>query len=282
MASGSRLVVDSHQHFWDIRRLSYEWMGAGASPLKRNFLPRDLKPLVEDAGVDRTVIVQAHQSMEETDWILGLARRHAFIGGTVCWVDLTARDLGRTLDRLQKDRYFNGVRHNWHGEADERWAVRTPVVKGLRELAARGIPFDLLTFPQHLKHVVDLYERIPSLKGVVDHISKPAIAKFQMEPWARDIAAVAEIPGVFCKVSGMVTEARHNWEPADLRPYVEHVVNAFGYERLMFGSDWPVCTLAGTYRQVFDSARSALGRMPARVRDDVFGGNAVKFYGLAS
>lgn len=282
MATISNLVVDSHQHFWDIRKLDYEWMGSDPSPLKRNFLPRDLKPLIEDAGVDRTVIVQAHQSMDETDWILGLARRHAFIAGTVCWVDLTARDLGRTLDRLQKDRYFNGVRHIWHDEADERWAVRTPVITGLRELAARGVPFDLLTYPQHLKHVLDLYEKVPDLKGVIDHISKPAIAKFQMEPWATDIAAVAEIPGVYCKVSGMVTEARRNWDAADLKPYVRHVVEAFGYHRLMFGSDWPVCTLAGTYRQVVDAARTTLGRLPAGVRQAVFGGNAVRFYGLAT
>lgn len=282
MAPASNLVVDSHQHFWDIRKLRYDWMGTGSSPLKRNFLPRDLKPLIEEAGVDRTIIVQAHQSLDETEWILGLARRHAFIAGTVCWVDLTANDLGRTLDRLQKDRYFNGVRHIWHDEADDAWAIRPKVIKGLRELSARGIAFDLLTFPQHLKYVLDLYEKVPGLKGVIDHISKPAIAKFQMEPWARDIAAVAEIPGVFCKVSGMVTEARRLWNASDLKPYVAHVVESFGYERLMFGSDWPVCTLAGTYKQVFDSARSALGRMPSSAQRGVFGANAARFYGLAA
>lgn len=282
MARASSLVVDSHQHFWDIRKLRYDWMGAGASPLKRNFLPRDLKPLVEEAGVDRTVIVQAHQSLDETEWILGLARRHAFIAGTVCWVDLTARDLSKTLDRLQKDRHFNGVRHIWHDEADDAWAIRPKVVNGLRELAARGIAFDLLTFPQHLKYVLDLYEKVPDLKGVVDHISKPAIAKFQLEPWARDIAAVAQIPGVFCKVSGMVTEARRLWSASDLKPYVAHVVEAFGYERLMFGSDWPVCTLAGTYKQVIDAARAALGRLPSSAQRSVFGANAIRFYGLAA
>jgi L-fuconolactonase len=283
MPPSKRVVVDSHQHFWDLRKLSYDWMGTGPSPLRRNFLPKDLRPLIEDAGVDRTVIVQAHASLEEARWIISLAERHDFIAGTVCWVDLTDRRLGRVLDDLQKSRYFNGVRHIWHDEADDAWILRPAVVRGLRELARRGIPYDLLTYPQHLKYIPDLYDRVPGLSGVVDHISKPAIAKAQFEPWGADIARVAEIPSVLCKVSGMVTEARRgHWTADDLKPYVRHVVDCFGYDRLMFGSDWPVCTLAATYREVFDAASEAVGRLSQQARAGVFGGNATRFYRLAT
>ncbi|MBI4218994.1 MAG: amidohydrolase family protein [Chloroflexi bacterium] len=276
-------VVDSHQHFWDLKKLSYDWMGSGPSPLRRNFLPGDLEPLIDAAGVDSTVIVQAHQSLDEARWIISLAEKHDFIAGTVCWVDLTDARLGATLDRLQKSKYFNGVRHIWHDEADDAWIMKPAVIRGLKELARREVPYDFLTFPQHLKYVPRVYDRVPGLSGVIDHISKPAIAKFQMEPWAADIARVAEIPGMHCKVSGMVTEARRGlWRPADLKPYVKHVASVFGYDRLMFGSDWPVCTLAGSYQQVFDAAREALGKLSETARAKVFGGNAIKFYRLAT
>ena len=277
------LVVDSHQHFWDIRKLSYDWMGTDPSPLRRNFLPKHLKPLIDDARVDRTVIVQAHASLDEARWIISLAERHEFIAGTVCWVDLADPALGRALDELQKSKYFNGVRHIWHDEPDDAWILRPAVLRGLRELARRGIPYDLLTYPQHLKYIPKLYDKVPGLSGVIDHISKPAIAKEQFEPWGADIARVAIIPSVYCKVSGMVTEARRGrWKAADLKRYVQHAVEAFGYDRLMFGSDWPVCTLAGTYGQVFDAANEALGKVSKGNWAKVFGGNAIGFYRLAA
>jgi L-fuconolactonase len=277
------LVVDSHQHFWDIRKLTYNWMGSGPSPLKRNFLPKDLEPLIEEVGVDRTVIVQAHASLDEARWMISLAERHEFIAGTVCWVDLADPRLGRTLDELQKSRYFNGVRHIWHDEPDDAWIMRPAVVRGIRELARRDIAYDLLTYPQHLKYIPRLYDRVPGLRGVVDHISKPAIAREQLEPWGSDLAKVAEIPSVYCKLSGMVTEARRGlWKADDLKPYVRHVVDIFGYDRLMFGSDWPVCTLAGTYRQVYEAAVESLGRVSETARGKVFGGNAVDFYRLSA
>ena len=274
-------VVDSHQHFWELSRLEYSWMPEGESPLRRNFLPADLRPLIADAGVDRTVIVQAHQSMDETYWLLDLADETDFVAGVVAWVDLADPNVGATLDELMTRRYFCGVRHLWHDEADLGWVVRPDVIRGLEELAARGIAYDLLSRPPHLTYIPELLEKVPDLRTVVDHISKPLIAEGETEPWSTDLARVAEIPTVMCKVSGMVTEADHeSWTPDDLRPYVERVVELFGYDRLMFGSDWPVCTQAATYGQVSDAARDTLGPLSDSDRGAVFGGNAARFYRL--
>ena len=274
-------VVDSHQHFWDISRLDYSWMPEDESPLRRDFLPADLRPLIADAGVDRSVIVQAHQSMDETYWLLDLADETDFVAGVVAWVDLADPNVGATLDELTERRYFCGVRHPWHDEVDFAWVVRPDIVRGLRELAVRGIAFDLLSRPPHLPFIPQLLNEVPDLRTVVDHISKPLIAEGEIEPWSTDLARVAENPTVMCKVSGMVTEAVHeSWTLEDLRPYVERVVEVFGYDRLMFGSDWPVCTQAAAYGQVVSAYREALGPLSDSDRDAVFGGNAARFYRL--
>ncbi|MDA1257740.1 MAG: amidohydrolase family protein [Chloroflexi bacterium] len=274
-------VVDSHHHFWDLSKLDYAWMPPGDSVLRQNRLPADLKPLIEGVGVQKTVIVQAHSSLEEAHWLLKLAAENEFVAGVVAWVDLTDPGVGSTLDQLQRDPYFKGVRHIWHDEPDEAWIMRPDVLRGLRELASRDIPFDLLPRPRHLPYIPRLLDAIPELRTVVDHIAKPLISEGLFDPWESDLRRVAEIPGVYCKVSGMVTEAdTENWKPDDLTPYVSRVVEMFGHDRLMFGSDWPVCTLAGTYEQVFRAAEHALGPMSDANRAAVFGGNAERFYGL--
>ncbi len=256
-------------------------MPEGDSPLRRDRLPADLEPLLREAGVQRTVAVQAHQSLAETRWLLRLAAETEFIAGVVGWVDLADPEVGRVLDELLADPHLKGLRHIWHDEPDDAWILRPAVVRGLRELADRGLPYDLLPRPQHLSYIPRLLEQVPGLRTVIDHIAKPPIATGEFEPWLTDLRAVASIPGVHCKLSGMVTEADHaSWTPDDLKPYVAHVVELFGYDRLMFGSDWPVCTLAGSYGQVFAAAEAALGPLPDEARAAVFGGNAVRFYGL--
>jgi L-fuconolactonase len=274
-------VVDSHHHFWDLSELDYDWMPEGDNVLRRNRLPADLKPLIDEVGVQRTVIVQAHSSIEEARWLLGLAADNDFIAGVVAWVDLADPRVGNTLDHLQQDAHFKGVRHIWHDEPEDDWIMRPAVLNGLKELARRDIPFDLLPRPQHLPYIPRVLDAVPDLRTVVDHIAKPLISNGVFEPWLSDLKRVAEIPNVYCKISGMITEAdTENWKPADLTPYVNHVVDMFGYNRLMFGSDWPVCTLAGSYKQVFHAASRALGRMSVADRTAVFGGNAERFYGL--
>ncbi len=273
-------TVDSHHHFWDLSKLDYDWMPPPPSVLVRDYLPEDMKPLIDASGVDRTVVVQAHQSIEEAEFLLDLAEANDFIAGVVGWVDLTDPKVGYTLDRLTKRRKFKGVRHLVHDEPDDAWLARDDVARGLKELVFRGLAYDVLAQPVHLKYVPQVAEKLPDLKMVVDHIAKPAIADGVMEPWATDIAAVAEIPGVHCKVSGMVTEAGDGWTADTLKPYVAHVVDIFGMDRLMWGSDWPVCRLAGEYDQVLNAALDAIGPLSDDDRAAFLGGNATRFYRL--
>ena len=275
------LVVDAHQHFWDITHFEYPWMGPEVAPIAKTFMPPDLAPTLAELGIDKTVLVQARSALEETTWFLELATEYDFIAGVVGWVDLLDPNLPRVLDHLLGHPKFKGVRHQVHDEPDEAWMVRDDVLRGLRELAKRDIPYDLLLRPPHLKYVPRVVDRLPNLPLVVDHIAKPEIAEGTIDEWARDMERVAAIPHVYCKVSGMVTEADwESWTPADLRPYGEVVVEQFGYDRLMFGSDWPVCLLAGTYRQVWDAAHTTVGPLSDDAHAMVFGRNAATFYKL--
>lgn len=279
--SNSSQVIDSHHHFWDVGMRDYQWMPPGESVLRRNYLPEDLAPALQQGGVDKTVIVQAHQSVEETTWMLDIAGNSDFVAGVVGWVDLTADDVGDTLDELQANPWFKGVRHIWHDEPDDDWLARPGPVNGLREVAARGLAYDFLVRPQHLKYVPEIMDKVPDLRSVIDHIAKPLIAEKTVEPWLEDLREVANIPGMMCKVSGMVTEAdMDNWTPDDLAPYVAHVLGMFGYNRLMYGSDWPVCLQAGSYQQVIGAARTTLSSLTPEESAAVFGENAARFYRL--
>jgi L-fucono-1,5-lactonase len=275
-------VIDAHQHFWDLQLFDYPWMTGPAEPLRRNYLPVDLKPMLDDAGVRRTVVVQATPSIEESRWLLRLAAAHDFIAGVVVWVDLTSPTLGSILDELQAQSKFCGIRHLVHDEPDEAWIVRSDVLAGLQELERREIPYDLLLRPPHLKYIPRVKERCPRLRMVLDHLGKPRIAEEVLESWAQDVETLARLPNLWCKASGMITEAdwRH-WTPADLKPYVDHVVRQFGYGRIMFGSDWPVCTLAGSYSRVVDALRQALGPLNPADTAKVWGESARVFYRLA-
>ena len=274
--------IDAHQHYWDVGRLDYPWMPPGPSVLRRNYLPEDLEPVLADHRFDGTIVVQAAVVMEETWWLLDLAARHESIRGVVAWVDLTDPALGAALDQCQRHPKFKGVRHIVHDEPDLRWLLRDDVVVGLNELARRGIPYDLLLRPPHLPLIPELADRVPGLRMVIDHIAKPLISARAIEPWARDMEIAAQIPGMHCKISGMITEADHTqWKADDLRPYVQHVLKLFGPDRLMFGSDWPVCKLAGSWKQVLAAFTQACGPLPQTEREKILGGTAMRFYLLA-
>jgi L-fuconolactonase len=271
--------VDSHQHFWDVERFSYLWM---PPELRRNYLPEDLAPVLRDNRFDGSVTVQAATDAAEADWLLDLADEHPFMLGVVAWVDLTDARVGDRLDALQLRPKFRGVRHPVHDEPDDRWLLRDDVLRGLRELERRRIPFDLLVRPQHLPVVRELIERVPSLPVVIDHIAKPPIATGSLEGWAQEMERVSHIPHTHVKLSGMVTEAGNRLAPEHLRPYLHHVMRQFPPDRMMFGSDWPVCKLAGgmSWKRVLATFTQTHGAIPSPVRAEIIGATAVRFYGL--
>lgn len=280
-ATSGLSVIDSHQHFWDLKRLKYEWMPPCPHILHRTYLPDDLLPSLQRNGVTRTVLVQAHHSMDETDFLLDLASRNDFVAGVVVWIDLTSPDIDAILDKLCRNPRVVGIRHQAELEPDEAWLCRNAVIHGLKAVAEHGITYDLLVKPQHLKYIPRLAEQVPDLRMVIDHIAKPLIAEGKMEPWASLIAEVSAIPGLYCKVSGMVTEADHSrWKTADFKPYISHVIEKFGLARLMWGSDWPVCLMAASYEQVLKLCMDAVGTISCGDRARFLGKNAIEFYHL--
>jgi L-fuconolactonase len=275
--------IDAHQHYWDTATFDYGWARAGMAALERPFLPGDLEPQLAAAGIDRTILVQVLHTLDETEWLLDLAATRASIAGVVGWVDLEAPvdEIESTLTGLLEDPRLAGIRHLVHEEPDDDWLIRPAVLRGLGVLERHDVPYDLLLRPRHLPHVPALSERLPGLRMVVDHIAKPLIAEGRMEPWATDFGTAAANPNVWCKLSGMITEADHlSWTSDDLAPYIEVALDAFGPDRLMYGSDWPVCTLAGSYARVIGALRTVLGSIDDEVEARLFGGSSAEFYGI--
>jgi L-fuconolactonase len=274
--------IDAHHHFWRIGKYDYPWIEP-AGVLDRDFGPDELAPLIAQHEIERSILVQTIASLDETRWFLELAERHAWISGVVGWVNLTDADVAAILDNLiaRHGRRLVGVRHNLHDEPDDRWVLRDDVSRGLSALAARGLGYDLLIRPRHLPVVLELIRRQPELRFVIDHAAKPAIAQGRFDDWAAPLAAVAKHEHVFCKLSGLVTEADHRqWQAADLRPYMEHVLAVFGPARVMFGSDWPVCLLASSYERVVAALEQCIEQLSASERAQVLGRTAAEFYRL--
>jgi L-fuconolactonase len=273
--------IDTHQHFWRYNAREYDWMGPGKEKLRRDHLPEDLAPLLKSAGVDGTVAVQARQTVEESYWLLELAASHPFIFGVVGWVDLRCPRVDEDLEKLSRHPKFRSVRHVVQDEPDDQFLLREDVQRGIGRLAKFGLKYDLLLYPRQLPAAVKLVERFHDQPFILDHISKPLIKEKKIEPWATDIRRLAAMPNVACKVSGMVTEADwKNWKPADFTPYLDIVFECFGTKRLMVGSDWPVCTLAGDYPSVMKIAGDYISKLSRDEQEAVWGGNARRWYGV--
>jgi L-fucono-1,5-lactonase len=277
--------VDAHQHFWDPARASYPWMvGEALDPIRKPFGPDDLAPELAAQGISGTVLVQTIASLDETREFLGLAARWDFIWGVVGWVDLTSVTVGDDLDALMEDPGGDrlvGIRHQVHDESDPHWLRRADVRRGLTAVQARGLRYDLLVRARELPAAVDTVGALQDLQFVLDHIAKPRIADGQDLAWREQMPALAALPNVAAKLSGMVTEAEWtSWTAADLRPFVGSVVDWFGVERLMFGSDWPVCLLATSYAGVVKGLEDALGKVSNDDAARIFGLNARRVYGL--
>lgn len=282
MTDERALSIDSHQHFWQVTRGDYGWMGEHVAPLLRDFMPDDLRPHLARAGIDRTIVVQAAETEAETDFLLDLAARTDFIAGVVGWLDMDAATFPERLGHYRRNPFFVGLRPMLQDLEDDAFILRPRVLDHLRLVDEMDLSFDILTFPRHLPHVAKALETVPTLRAVVDHISKPGIKAGKLDPWREDLAAVATFPNVSCKVSGMVTEASDGWSLADFKPFVDHVATVFGEDRLLFGSDWPVATLAANYAEVALLARTLLGEHfgPAGMAK-IFGANAARFYKVA-
>lgn len=277
--------IDAHHHFWDPDRYHYPWMVGGAmDPVRRRFGPEDLRPVLDAAGIDGTVLVQTLSDPNETDEFLQLAQDNAFIRGVVGWADLVADDVGGHLDRILSGplgRWLVGIRHQVHDEADEAWLGRADVRRGLAAVAARGLSYDILVRSRELPAATKAIEALPSMRFVLDHIAKPRVASGADDLWESRLAPLARLPNVTVKLSGMVTEANWlSWTPADLRPFVSKVLEWFGPDRLMFGSDWPVCLLAGSYPSVQQALAESVGRLSPSEEDALYGGTARQAYRL--
>ena len=271
------VTIDSHQHFWRYHPTRDGWITDEMAVLKRDYLPEDLSPVLKLNGVDSTVAVQADQSEEETRFLLELAVQHEFIAGVVGWVDLCAPEVGRRLEYFSRFEKLRGFRHVAQSEPDDRFLVRDDFVRGIAELGQFGFTYDLLIYPRQLDAATALVEKFPEQRFVLDHAAKPAIRLQEIDAWARGLRALASHPRVYCKLSGLITEADWgNWRAEDFRVYLDVVFDAFGTHRLMFGSDWPVCLVAGGYGDVKDLIAGYAGE-----GDDIFGGNAARFYGIS-
>jgi len=275
------MKIDTHQHFWKYNSAHYPWMGENMGSLRRDHLPGDLAPLLKSVGIDGTVTVQARQLVEESYWLLELADQNPFIKGVVGWVDLRSPKVTEQLEKLARYPKLRGVRHVIHDEPDDRFMMREDFRRGLSQLNKYKLTYDLLLFPRHLPIACELLKLFPEQPFVLDHIAKPLIKERKLEPWSTDIRRLAKLTNVYCKVSGMVTEADWaHWKRHDFTPYLDMVFESFGTKRIMIGSDWPVCTLAGNYSRVMQIAADYVGRLSYSEQSDVWSGNAKRFYGL--
>lgn len=271
--------LDSHQHFWRYNPAQHVWMTDPMAVLRRDYLPPELKPLLDGIGFDGSIAVQARQMIEETEWLLQLADAHPWIKGVVGWVDLCSAKVGEQLRKYSRHPRLVGVRHVVHDEPDDHFMLRREFRAGIAQLAEFGLTYDLLLFPKHLPVAVQLVREFPNQPFVLDHLAKPVIRERVMSPWREYLKHLADLPNVCCKLSGLVTEARwQQWQPEDFHGYLDAVLAAFGPERVMIGSDWPVCTLSGDYPSVMRVVTEYVERFPVPVREGILGGNCARFY----
>ncbi|MBX3443539.1 MAG: amidohydrolase family protein [Planctomyces sp.] len=274
--------IDAHQHFWQLGRFDTSWLNQPLlEPIRRDFLPADLQPHLNACRIERSIFVQTQHDLEENRWVLQLARDNPFIAGVVGWIDLASPACEDQLAEFRADPRFVGVRHITQDEPDPNFIVRPDVLRGLEVLERHSVPFDLLFYVPHLPHALTVAMHCPNLPLVIDHLAKPRIRDGSLEDWEPHFRAAARMPNVFCKLSGMVTEADwQRWQPADLKPYVDVALECFGPERLMYGSDWPVCELAASYERTHQALDELLAGLSESERALIFGETAHRFYRL--
>mgnify|MGYP001825132274 FL=1 len=275
------MVIDSHQHFWKYDPVRYSWIDDSMKILRQDFLPSDLGPILQENGVGGCVAVQADQSERETEFLLELAGENEFIKGVVGWVDLKAEGVSKRLAHYSQNEKLKGVRHIVQEEPDPEFMLRKDFQNGIRHLAEFGLTYDILVYPNQLAAAVLLSRAFPEQKFVLDHIAKPGISEGLDDQWVNNIKELALNPNVSCKVSGMVTETTNfQWQQEDFYPFIDVVLDAFGWRRIMYGSDWPVCLLGGNYKEVITIVKDYISKLPDNERAGIMGLNAINFYSL--
>ena len=274
------MKIDAHQHFWDLQRGDYGWLTPDLAPLYKNFAPADLTPLLKATGVDGTVLVQAAPTLAETRYMLSLADQHDYIRGVVGWVDFEADEVLDTIAELAAQPKLVGIRPMIHNIEDSDWMLKKQFIPVFKQLILKNLVFDALTRPVHLRNLKQLLDHHPDLNVVIDHGSKPEIEDDAFEPWAAQMADIAATSTASVKLSGLVTEAGSDWTVEQLKPYVNHLLKHFGPARMIWGSDWPVCTLASTYDQWHSATNALLNGLSEKEKKDVLGHNAIRVYGL--
>jgi len=273
--------IDAHHHLWQYDKENYGWIDQSMGVLRRDFLPPDLDKELHSAGIDGAVAVQAQQTLTETAWLLSLADQFSFIRGVVGWAPIASEDFSTHLDHLRSHRKLKGLRHIIQSEPDDNFILNASFNRGIARLKNTGLVYDILIFDRHLPAATQFVDRHPQQRFVLDHVAKPRIRERVMDPWRRNIAELAKRENVYCKISGMVTEADWAaWSQHDLWPYLEVALEAFGPQRLMVGSDWPVCLLAVSYSVWFQVLNASLAKLAVAQRERILGGTASEVYGL--
>jgi L-fuconolactonase len=275
------MIIDSHQHFWKYDEVRDSWITGDMAVIRKNFLPEDLKPVLAKNDVAGTVVVQSDQSKEENIFQLGNALKNDFVKGVVGWTDLQSDDLDDQLAYYQEFKKLKGFRHVLQGEPQRDFMLRPDFKRGIGKLKKFGYTYDILIYPDQLQYTMDFVNAFPDQPFVLDHLAKPHIKDKKIDQWKKDIQTLASFENVFCKVSGMVTEAHwKGWTKDDFIPYLDVVAESFGPSRLMYGSDWPVCLVAASYDQVLGIVKSYFSEFSQQEQDLIFGKNAVEFYNL--
>ena len=273
--------IDSHQHFWIYDPNQYPWMTDELSAIRSNHLPEHLQVEFDRLGIDGSVAVQARQSLDESRWLLKMADESCLIKGVVGWVDLRSEHVEDQLAEFAEHPKFVGVRHVVQDEPDENFMLLPEFIRGISKLKSYDLSYDILVFPKQLPAAIELVKQFPDQPFVLDHLAKPLIKDKEISTWDEHIRELAQFSNLTCKVSGMITEANWTaWKTSDFTPYLDVVFEAFGEDRLMYGSDWPVCKLAGSYRQVYDLTDNYLSQFSPLAKEKFFGGVASEFYGL--
>lgn len=280
-ANAAPMTIDAHQHFWRYNPAEHTWMTEAQGRLKHDHLPADLAPLMASAGVTGTIAVQARRTLHETEWLLQLASQTTFILGVVGWFDLASPKLEEDIERFAADPRLVGGRELIHDMPAVDYALSREHRRGIEALRRAGLAYDLLIRPQHLQAATALVDAFPTQRFVIDHLAKPDVRSGTLSPWSERLGEIARRENVYCKLSGLVTEADwDSWEPADLVPYIDVALEAFGADRVMFGSDWPVCTCAASYATTVALVEDTIRSLSADEKAAVMGGNAARFYGL--